>query len=437
MIFKSRSGLGAIFCLFLAASGRAQEPRTATMTPALPVFLSELEGLALSGHPGGAARQAAEAAARSLQAQAAARPNPELSLEAEDIATGQDGGRFDEASWTVELSQTLELGGKRPGRQRLAEMEAELLRWGNRAEELDLLASVRTRYLALLEAQERLALRQAASVLARQVRDGVAERVRAGKDSGQVLRQAAMESARHDLEVIRAQGVVERSRIALIEQLGSHGRQIEGRPVAGDLRELPTLPAWPEVQPLLSDNPSWQQAVFAEQAAQEAVAQERREAVPDLTVSVGYTYERGSQEHLAKVGVSLPLPIFDRRRGHREAARHHLSQVGAEAAAVRLVLHSELRQAWQEAATAMAAVAAIRQGLLVETRQLLQEAEESYRQGKSSYLELLNAQQTWQELNLEYIDALAEAHRHLVAIDRLTARPTTPPSSQQQKGNNP
>ncbi|MDD4097919.1 MAG: TolC family protein, partial [Lentisphaeria bacterium] len=142
-------------------------------------------------------------------------------------------------------------------------------------------------------------------------------------------------------------------------------------------------------------------------------------------------------EHLAKVGVSLPLPIFDRRRGHREAARHHLSQVGAEAAAVRLVLHSELRQAWQEAATAMAAVAAIRQGLLVETRQLLQEAEESYRQGKSSYLELLNAQQTWQELNLEYIDALAEAHRHLVAIDRLTARPTTPPSSQQQKGNNP
>ena len=151
--------------------------------------------------------------------------------------------------------------------------------------------------------------------------------------------------------------------------------------------------------------------------------------MPDLTLSVGYSYERGSGEHLAKLGLSMPLPLFDRNRGNRIAALHGVARARAEATTTQLALQAELEQEWLSAKTAVAAATAIRDGLLPHAQRALTDASESHRLGRGSYLALLSVQQAWQELNSEYIDALAEVHQHLNGIKRLIGQLNTETSS--------
>jgi len=67
--------------------------------------------------------------------------------------------------------------------------------------------------------------------------------------------------------------------------------------------------------------------------------------------------------------------------------------------------------------------------LLPHAQRALTDASESHRLGRSSYLALLSLQQAWQELNIEYIDALAEVHQHLNGIKRLIGQLNTETSS--------
>jgi len=426
----------AYLCLLLATTIHADEhadaPPASSQTP---VTLAELETLMRSTHPASVARQAGYAAAQSLVDQAAAWPNPELEMEMEDIATDGPGNRLAETSYAIQLNQPFELGGKRHRRQQLAAMTAEVQRWENASAEEDALAALRECFLAVLEAQERLALLSAAADSSRKARDSVAERVRIGKDAPQDLSQAEMELARQELAVLRATKTLVNSRTALLAQVGPHGDVLRDRPIAGDLHALPALPPLADLITRLPDTITWQCAAQAERVADAELAVEERSAIPDLTLSVGYSYERGSGEHVAKLGVSLPLPFFDRNRGNRLAALHGIARTRAEAAATQLALKADLEQDWLNAQSAIAAATAMRDGLLAHAQRAFADANESHRQGRSSYLALLSVQQTWQELNVEYVEALADAHRHLNAIKRLVGQvpPTTSAPAQKDE----
>ncbi len=427
----------ACLCLILTPISRADDhAATAPALPQTPVALAELEALVLSTHPASTARQAGYAAALSRIDQAAALPNPELEAEMEDLATEGPGNRLGETTYAIQLNQPLELGGKRHRRRVLAAMTAEKQRCENGIAEQDALAALRENVLAVLAAQERLAFLLAAADCARSARDCVAERVQAGKDAPQELSQAEMELARQELAVLRATSAVENSRAALLAQLGPQGEALRNRPISGDLRRLPQLPPLAELQARLADTAAWQHAAQAERVAAAELASEDRAAIPDLTLSVGYSYERGSGAHLAKLGLSMPLPLFDRNRGNRMAALHSVARARAEAAATQLALQAELEQQWLSAKTAIAAATAIRDGLLPHAQRALTDASESHRLGRGSYLAQLSVQQAWQELNSEYVEALAEAHRHLNGIKRLIGQlnsETSSPSPEDQR----
>jgi len=420
----------AFLCLILATASRADDhAATAPTSPQTPVTLAELEALVLATHPASTARHAGYAAALSLIDQAAAPPNPELEVEMEDVATEGPGNRLAETTYAIQLNQPFELGGKRRRRQHLAAMTAEEQRWENSIAEQDALAALREDFLSVLAAQERLAFLHAATDSARSARNCVAERVQAGKDAPQELSQAEMELARQELAVLRATSAVDRSRAALLAQLGPQANAFRNRPITGDLRALPPLPTMAELLARLPDSAAWQHAAQAERVAAAELASEDRAAMPDLTLSVGYSYERGSGEHLAKLGLSMPLPLFDRNRGNRIAALHGVARARAEATTTQLALQAELEQEWLSAKTAVAAATAIRDGLLPHAQRALTDASESHRLGRGSYLALLSVQQTWQELNSEYIDALAEVHQHLNGIKRLIGQLNTETSS--------
>jgi cobalt-zinc-cadmium efflux system outer membrane protein len=116
--------------------------------------------------------------ARALQA--GALPNPELSVEVENVAgTGAYHGS-DRSESTLALGQRLELGGKRSKRRRVAELDARMAGWDYELGRVAVFADVVDAFANVLAAQRELELSEELLVLARASLDSVSRQVRAG-----------------------------------------------------------------------------------------------------------------------------------------------------------------------------------------------------------------------------------------------------------------
>ena len=103
--------------------------------------------------------------------------------------------------------------------------------------------------------------------------------------------------------------------------------------------------------------------------------------------------------------VSAPLPIFNRNQGEAERARQESRQAAARVAALRADITGELRSAWDQYASAREIVETIEQQMLVPARDVRDTTAYSYRRGEASFIELLDAQRTFNDTMQSYNEA--------------------------------
>ena len=72
------------------------------------------------------------------------------------------------------------------------------------------------------------------------------------------------------------------------------------------------------------------------------VALEKSKSVPDITVSAGTKYLAGPDDTAFVVGVSIPLPIFDRNQGNISAARAQLNKTRELARQAEVALQTQI-----------------------------------------------------------------------------------------------
>jgi len=125
-------------------------------------------------------------------------------------------------------------------------------------------------------------------------------------------------------------------------------------------------------------------------------------------------------------GVSIPLPLFDRRQGAAEEAQHRVEKARLERAALENRLLALLRRQQQTAETAFLEATAISDSLLPGAQDALDHLEEGYRQGKFEFLPVLDAQRTYAELKGRYIDAIAAAVKAVIGIQHLNGSADAP-----------
>ncbi len=122
-----------------------------------------------------------EVRAREAEAlQADLRPNPQLSLEVENIVGSGVASGFDVMETTLALSQIIQLGGKRAARRQVATLDRDLAAWDYEAQRIAVLNEVSRAYLDVLAAQELLTLTNQLVELAESTLAAVEARVRAG-----------------------------------------------------------------------------------------------------------------------------------------------------------------------------------------------------------------------------------------------------------------
>ncbi|WP_408980741.1 MULTISPECIES: TolC family protein [Pseudomonas] len=392
----------ALLSLLLAAIGSAQANAGLSLPEALAAAFAHNPELAAAGREVGVAE--------GERHQAGLLPNPELSWEAEDT-------RRDTRTTTVTLSQPFELGGKRGARvavatigQAIAQLELERQRNGLRA---DVVQAFHT----ALRAQTALELAQQSQALTERGLRVVQGRVTAGQASPVEATRAQVQLAQAQSEVGRAAS----QRSVAYQALA----RLTGSPLAtfDHLQAAKLSPgAAPTAEALLDkveQTAEWRLAAAQVERGEASLGSEKAQRIPDLTVSLGSQYSREDRERVNVVGLSMPLPLFDRNQGNVLVAARRADQARDLRNAVELRLRSETRSALSQWATAMQEVQAYDRTILPSAQQAVDTATRGFEMGKFAFLDVLDAQRTLIEARGLYLAALAAATDARAQLERV------------------
>lgn len=383
----------------------------AAAAPAQPASL-DLAGairLALEGPRLRAAGHEVAASAAAI-GQADHFPNPTL----EYLREGEQAGT---RTTTVQLNQPIELGGKRRARVALAESAAAVARGELAALRQEVRAETIAGWHAVLAAQERQQLATTLAGLAHKSIEVAERQVAAGKVSPIDATRARLAAVDATTELGAAQAELAIARARLGALVGLPGETLVLAP-GGDA----PLPALKPLPALLAEAA---QALPVRRArgqlvVQDAQAQvERAARLPDLTLTVGSQKVDDAGRRQAVVGVSLPLPLFNRNEGNLLAALRRSDKAREEVAAAEAAAVSELGSAYTRYEQARGEAAMLRSEVIPSAWSAYELTLRGFEHGKFAFLDVLDAQRTWARVQSRQWAASQEAWRAYADLARL------------------
>ncbi len=353
--------------------------------------------------------------------QAGLRPNPNLDAEIEDVAgTGPFSGT-DQAQTTLLLSQMFELGGKRAARRDAAAAGRDLTEREYEIKRVDVLADVAEKFITLLVMQNEVALTRETTVLAKAALATARRRVRAGTASAIEEKNALVAVSRHRINEEHADHELAVARARMAATWASTSPAFER--AEGPLFHVVPVATFEELATRLAAAPEQVRWAAQQQlrAAEARLAHIRR--IPNVTLGAGVRRYEGSDDSAFVFGLTLPLPLADRNQGRRAEtkAREQISAADGRAAGIRL--HTALFAFYQELVHAATTLGSLESEIVPLASSALDLAEQGFRGGRLSYLELLDAQRTFVDVRRERIEVAATYQRLLLGIERLLGTP--------------
>lgn len=351
--------------------------------------------------------------------QAQVRPNPTLNFEAENILGSGEFQTFNGTEVTLGASQLIETGGKRFKRTQVAVKEKELADWAYEVVQLDILQETKVAFIELLAAQERVKLQQEFYGIADRLYQTIQTSVEAGRDS--------------PIEEIRAKVMVESTQIELGRALQERDTALKTLSVllgeevpsfsivTGEILELPQVPDLSTQLQRAQNLPDLSMAQSEIERTQTALELEQAQASPDVEIGGGIRYLSESDDGAFVVGVSVPLPLFNRNQGAIRAARESVQKAEAEKYAQTASLSALVHTAFLTLTRAKQEAETLQERILPSAQQAFELTQEGYRVGKFPYLNVLDAQRSLFEIHLQLINAAEEYHKAFNRIQRLTS----------------
>lgn len=372
----------------------------------------EAVALALGDHPGLAAATESARAADARARQSGLRPNPTLELQLEDFGGGGPLSGLDGAQATYTLSQKIELGGDRAARQRLATREADAARLRAGLSAIDLREAVERAFIEAQGAEAVTIVAEARVSVAQEFAGAVDRRVRAARDPEAARARVAARLAETESQLASQRTRAAAAKAALASYwAGDPGvYTIETRSFFMPRARTGAATASPDIALAEAERDSAAAGVGIEQA--------RR--VPDPDVRAGFRQLLEIDESAFIVGVSVPLPVWNRNSGAIAAATAEKRRAEYAILARERELAREIAylQAQQEAARAE--IEAYRTRIIPAGERALSETRNAYNQGGLSYIEVLDAQGALADAREAEIAALMSFHRAEIRLARLT-----------------
>lgn len=388
---------------------------------AAPLTLNEALRLAVEHSPALAAAQAQERGAQAALNTALAYPNPEVEVASGASRPRQIGGASGRNE-LLGLSQQFELPSLRAARRQGAEAGIVSGAAVLGDAQLNQRSAVKQAFFDVLRRQEEARLAAENHALLLQIRNKVKVKVEVGESPRYELVKSeaealAAESAARSAE-LRVTQARDRLRALIGAPLAENFEVAPEPPLAADLPELDELR-----RDLLARQPLLKVAEAETRRAQARLEQERASRLPQPTIKL--STERDPDMNQWRVGLVLPLPLWNRREGPIGEAVAGMHRAEAEARQVHLGLLAELDQAYSRYQIAKRQVQTFESGLMKEAENAMKVAEAAYRFGERGILDYLDAQRVLRTTRVDFLNARYELQAALIEIERLRATPLT------------
>lgn len=172
----------------------------------------------------------------------------------------------------------------------------------------------------------------------------------------------------------------------------------------------------------ISSHPKIAAARITINEAELSLKRERLERVPNLTAGVETGRDRKDGVDIFGLRFSLPLPLFNRRKGNIKKAGAELEIAKSELVATELALTTRMRAAYQQALSASQQVATYRERILPKADKAVRLANSGFSEGRYTLTDLLDSQRTTASVRLIYQDKLLDLLRAQAEIEALTSQ---------------
>jgi cobalt-zinc-cadmium efflux system outer membrane protein len=278
------------------------------------------------------------------------------------------------------------------------------------------LTDVRTRYFEALTAARRLQISDELLATAQRTRE-TADKLFAAQEVSRIdVLQAKIEYEQARLNVQRVRNRLDAAWRELGAVIGASDFTMQ--PLLGDLASfIPKIEWDAALDRILSNSPQLAAAQADMQRASWNLRRQRAEPIPNVTMQGIVQRDEDVQAWDGAVQLLVPLPILNRNQGAIAAASGELVAAQRRVERIELALTQKLAQAYQRYADAQAEVERYGIDILPNARENLELVNRAYQAGEFAYLNVLVAQRTLFNANLEYIDALGRLRQAAAEIE--------------------
>ena len=355
------------------------------------------------------------------------RANPLIYADSQLIPYGQysnlrNGGPL---QYDVNVTQPIDVTGKRKARTVVATRAKRVLEAQFQDAARLQIDNLYTAYADVLAARETIrfaeAAREGLGILLDRTRRMYEGGTRTVADVSRL--ESIFEGA--EIELLDSREVLRGTKRNLGTLLGQQGPSAETLEVRGSIRDAFTPP--PPIDQLVSIALSCRPDINAYRLgigrAEAEVKLAKANRLSDVYLLYQpYTFQNNApfgkpSTHSWAIGVTVPLPVFDRNQGNIEKAKINVNQTKTELADRELTVANEVRRAEREYDVTRASLERVEGKLIPAAAQVRDDAYRLYLRGEQNAAVYLNAQREYNEAARQYRDLLVRHRRSMFRLN--------------------
>ncbi len=344
-------------------------------------------------------------------------PNPQLSVDAENILGSNEFSGFRGSEITMGISQDIALSSKISNRVKVSEINVELMKHEYMRKRLEIKSAVRSKFVDLTFLSKLISRNTELLTLTGEFVENLQLRVQAGKISPAEVARAELILNSIDLNIqnIKSKYINTLNELGTLLNLNNTEKLI----IVGDHEVVEFIP-YQRLKNLSLDFNLELQKLKIELLKQKAVIDlEKSLSIPPINLFVGIKRLNELSANTFVLGTSIPLPVFDRNQGSINASLMELESLEKEYEALENNLKQKLKSLSNNLKILFDSAKKLKTKSLPSAEKAYEIIKKGNEVGRFTILDVLDAQRTLIEIENQYLNIVRNANKIIVEIETL------------------
>ena len=311
-------------------------------------------------------------------------------------------GNFGKDEIGIGIGQSFELGGKKRTRIEIAKIELEKSELEFDIKKFELEIEAIRRVLPLLSNTTKLTLLDSIIAIAESTLKTIQKRV----DAGTTMPTDAIRAEMELEELLLERRLADREVVQLKKNLSVlwSSSTIDFSSISGTINQKFTIPSLETFQKSLLNHPEIKMIELEWRLSQKELEESRIGAIPDLTISAGFTRSMETEENTVALSASIDLPIFSRNQGEIKSKEYSADAFQLDADNTILIKQTELQKLYNRLRTVDEKLNTIETKILPKAESVFQTLLGYYELGSVGLLDVIEVLSELLDYNTSIID---------------------------------